>query len=373
MEQYIRLASAKMLYLSSACADSVGKRCELYQCGDVMALVSDPLGHYHLCRKSAQCRGLNLCSEELVNYLIEKYGVQVNSRLTAWTGVEGERAALFFAAKVSKHEAGVSFGENFKRVELTYRKRYGQWVFVEDKCISFTAEIRAMLPGRLTLRGDGTRLALVGDPSGEFALSEEGRKGACILSAALAHYCRREFGGSGRSVLFHARAVRGGICFALREEELLPEDGVCAMPLIRLNVAPDYFLTMHGKNQMYVSAQSGQALGKATNLYRAGNWLAFRSESGGGELNILSCGYQRSICSVRLTEAVKGLYPGARKLFLYRQGPFWVLVRRANELGKLPPPTEFKRVYLKEEMPWSTGMGGEQEQYSFTNESRVVS
>ena len=344
-EQFLRLVNEKMLYLSSAAAGQVGERADLYEWGNVMALVGNPHGTYHLSPKSAGCRGKNLCASELVGYLEEKYGLHTGARLTVWSAPEEDGPVAFFAAEVTSREADCRFDRRFQKVELTYRKRYGDWVFVEDNCVSFTADIRVRLPRRLALRGKGEILALCGDPEGPYLLEyRNGRKGGAIYSSQLAEYCKERFQARGRSVLLNAAALPDGVCFADGEEALAGVTHAARLPLLDLGDPGDRFLCLMRKGSLYLSAHALRSLGERFSLYEGEGKLALRKEPDGA-FQIRRTGYQNLVHSKPLKERVEQCYPDTGKLYLLEREDLLVLCPR-REQEYLPGREAFRPLHL---------------------------
>lgn len=341
--QYLRVVNSRMLYLSSGCAERIGMRADLYECGDVMALVGDPMGQFHLSPKSSYCSGVNLCAMELVHYLCKKYGVEAGGKLSVWSPLDETEQVVFITGPTAVRAAEQRFDKRFQKLELGYQKRYGDWVFVEDNCVSFSAGIRDGLSKRMNLHRSGDVLALLEDPEGYYMMQcRGGRKNRAIYSSLLAEYCRKEFGNNGRSVLFHARPINGGVGFSLQEEVLLRED-IGRLPVYDLGLPRDRFLCFTVKN-LYLSAQAFKLLGERFSLYESGEWLALRAETD-GMFCIRHMGYQNVVYSKGLEQAIKRRYPEAKKLYFQEQEAFLVLTPQ-QERTEVPPARDFVKKEL---------------------------
>lgn len=343
-EQFLRLVSEKMLYLSSGAAETLGDRAELYESGDVLALVGEPHGTYHLGRKSSGCKGRNLCVSELAGYLMEKYGVETGARLPVWQGAEETGPVIFFGRPGGG--APQRLDESFHKLELSYRKRYGDWVFVEDNCVSFTAELRALLPRRLSLYEAGRALALKGDRTGSYSLElRSGRKGEAIYAGQLAEFLRRRFSGQGRGLLLCARALGDGVCFAAAEEDLWTAEEEAGARLLDLGVPGDCFLRLTRKGSLYFSSKAAERVGERFRLLAAGDLLALQ-RGGEGDFQIRRTGYQSLVHSAALRAEIAELYPGAEKLYLAARGDMFLLSRRPEGPEREPVRSRFRRLEL---------------------------
>lgn len=322
---FLRLASDKMLYLSSGAADCLGERAELYQWGGVTALVSAPDGQYHLCRKSSACKGKNLCCAELVSWLCQKYDCTLGARLTAWVPHAGD-GILFFGEARTPEEAQCEFDGRFEKLELLYHKRYGDRVFVEDNCISFTAELRQMLPQRLGLYKAGNSLALLGEENGPYLVEYRGsRKREAIYSAQLANYCRTAFAVSGRSVLLAAKPIPNGLLFGISELEL--NDA----PTHRLDLGTpgDRFVRILKNGALYFSSKATEQLGDSFSLFATENQLALYKDSN-GHFHLHRTGYQNLVHSATLRKKLIQLYPNCQRLYLVEAGDLFTLSPSPN-------------------------------------------
>lgn len=314
-ELFLRIASDKMLYLSSGAADCLGARAELYQWGGVTALVSASDGQYHLCRKSSACKGKNLCCTELVSWLCRKYNCLLGARLTAWVSHAGD-GVLFFGEARTAEEAQCEFDDRFEKLELLYHKRYGDRVFIEDNCISFTAELRQLLPPRLGLYKMGSSLALLGEEDGPYGVEYRGsRKREAIYSAQLSNYCRANFKSGGRSVLLAARPVNNGLIFSASEADL--NDA----PAHRLDLGTpgDRFMRILKNGALYFSAKASEQLGSSFSLFITENQLALRKDSS-GPFHLHRTGYQNLVHSASLRKRLIKFYPDCQRLYLVEIG-----------------------------------------------------
>lgn len=319
-ELFLRLASDKILYLSSGAADCLGERAELYHWGSVTALVSAPDGQYHLCRKSAACKGKNLCCAELVSWLCRKYNCVLGARLNAWIPHAGD-GVLFFGEAHTNGEAQCEFDDRFKKLELLYHKRYGDRVFIEDNCISFTAELRQLLPQRLGLYRVGNSLALLGEEDGPYRVENRGtRKREAIYSSQLANYCRTTFSDGGRSVLLVAKPIPNGLLFSTSEADL--NDA----PPHRLDLGTpgDRFVRILKNGALYFSSKATEHLGSSFSLLITENQLALRKDSD-GPFHLQRTGYQNLVHSASLRKSLAKLYPDCQRLYLVEAGDLLAL------------------------------------------------
>lgn len=334
----MRLVSDKMLYLSSGAAECLGARVELFGRDGVTALVSAPEGQYHLCRKSDSCKGKNLCCAELTEWLCNKYKLSIGEKISAWTPLDGD-GILFFGEGLTTEESRYGFDERFKPVELSYHKRYGHRVFIEDNCISFTAELRQQLPQRLALYHAGEALALVGENDGPYRVEYRGnRKREAIYSAQLANYCKAKFGGEGRSILLSARPIEKGLIFGASEYELSDR------PMQRLDLgAPENCFVRPLKNgALYLSSEAVEQLGECFSLYTSGNFLAFHGDSN-GPLCIRRTGYQNLLHSASVRRLVTNTYPNSKRLYLIPMEDLMVLSPLSSRVP-LPSRSAFQKV-----------------------------
>lgn len=317
---FLRLASDKMLYLSSGAAGCLGARAELYHWGGVTALVSAPDGQYHLCRKSSACKGKNLCCAELISWLRQKYGCTLGARLTAWVPRTGD-GVLFFGEAHTTEEAQCQFDDRFEKLELLYHKRYGDRVFIEDNCISFTAELRQLLPQRLGLYKAGKALALLGEEDGPYWVESRGsRKQEAIYSAQLANYCRATFSAGGRSVLLAARPIHNGLLFGVSESDL----NDTSAHRLDLGTPGDRFVRVLKNGALYFSSKATELLGRSFSLSLYENQLALRRDKD-GPFHLHRTGYQNLVHSASLRKTLAQLYPNCQRLYLVEAGELFTL------------------------------------------------
>lgn len=333
---FLRLASDKMLYLSSGAANCLGTRAELYQWGGITALVSAADGQYHLCRKSSACKGKNLCCAELVSWLCQKYSCTLGARLTAWVPHAGD-GVLFFGEPRTAEEAQCEFDGRFKKLELLYHKRYGGRVFIEDNCISFTAELRQLLPQQLGLYKMGASLALLGEEDGPYQVEYRGsRKREAIYSAQLANYCRAVFSDGGRSVLLAARPIYNGLVFGASEANL--NDA----PAYRLDLGTpgDRFVRVLKNGALYFSSKATELLGSSFSLSLYENQLALRRDKD-GPFHLHRTGYQNLVHSASLRKKLTQLYPKCQRLYLVEAGELLTL-SPSPDGSEAPSSKEYK-------------------------------
>lgn len=336
-EPFVRLKE-KTIYLSSGAGQAMGSRIDLYEKGDVVALVRNERGAYHLSDKSENCKGKVLCSREISSYLKEKFNVDNGASLTAWIPPEGDGSTIFFSKNISQDAAQDGFDDAFCRIDLEYRKRFGEWVYVEDNCISFTKGLREALGARVGLHGDERVAALVNDPAGRYQLEiRKGRKQRAVYASELAAYLKGRFGNSARGTLLHARKAAFGILFADSEDALeLPATYI--PPALDLGGPKDLFVNVSINKGVYISARAAQLLGGSCSLYRSGDFLALAGE---GELKISRGVYSNIVFSKALHDMLKTRYGDAGRLYLQPHGSLLVLMHTPSSGPDLPAPQTF--------------------------------
>lgn len=340
-KQYIRIVNSKLLYVSSGASATIGARLDVYECGQVMALIGHSLGEFHAGYKSTNCQGKNICSSELAQYLCQKYQVEPGARLPAWEDPKTEDV-LFFGISEPDDKNRYSM-DRFTKLELVYHKRFGEWVYIEDNALFFTAAVRAQLPRRLSLYEGTNSLALISDAAGPYVIEYRERKGAAIYCRQLVDYCKAKFGDIGRSMLLHALPLENGVRFAMQEDRLHIYDQLQKRDL---GDSEDCFITLIRGRSVYISKKALRILGTNINLYSGGQYLALKGEPY-GSLVIRRNGYQHLLHSLFLKQTIEQHYPGAAKLYGHEHGDLLVLTRALGETNNLPTPDQFRHVPIQ--------------------------
>lgn len=340
-EQYVRLANKNLLYITAAAADRIGNRLNVYECGDVIALVGETWGEYHLGYKSDLCKGKNLCSEQLVAFLASKYLLQVGDRLPIWWS-EGDERNVLYCGKLQNFQC--RFDDRFQLVELFYNKRVGTWAYIEDNRISFKLPPGAVLPRKLSLYGEYDVLALLHDDNGEYTIEGRGRKAAAIYSGHLTQYIRRWYGKDQRGVRLHGKLAPNGIYLSDREELLTGLGPHTALSRLNIGSEKNKFISLSQSKLIYCSAQAAEVLGSNCALYcYQDEILALRPERRGSIKILKNSGHARWLSLPGLYAMIKNFYPNGKKLLLVEHGDLFVLAADADLYrSTFPSPAEFQ-------------------------------
>lgn len=337
-EPYLRLASEQLIYVSAAAGELLPEEADLYEAGDVLALVGNPNGAYHLGRKSGGRNARMLSSLGVVSYLADKFDVDVGTRFPAWSNWWNGRSVVLF----SQRETGRPFGPEFRPVTVPYRKLIEGRVLIEGNQILLPAQaVEDTLAGYAAYSTDEA-VVLRTSPVGPLGfLPRANPRYLALDSQELVAYCRRKFGQKPR---LRALQTQSGI-YISKNEEALYRASRCKEPhFLDIIPTPRVYLTLNSRWTMYLSGEAGRWLEGRVNVLEHNGLLALRSDPK-GTLEVSPCAQGKyCISSKHLKERILYRYPNQKRLLLVRYQDMLLLTPDGRLPTNVPPTRDFCRL-----------------------------
>ena len=152
--------SEKVLSVSSAAGQYLHDHVNIYECGNVFALMNDVAGEYRAVPLSSRSDRRMINSRPLVRYLTEKCGCSLPIKLHAW--LDGE---IILFCKGSAGE-NIRFHDGFSLITDVFRFRYDNSVKIYGQRIIVSAALSGRLGDRVSAYRYGNMYAFFCDDNG---------------------------------------------------------------------------------------------------------------------------------------------------------------------------------------------------------------
>lgn len=167
----------KTVAVSSAIGPYVYGRVDIYECGNVFALINNPQGDYPVSADSPASDRKLINSRPLVRYLKEKCGRVSPRGLNAW--LDGD-IVLFCVGTPGKE---VRFHDGFKQVTDVFRLRYDNSVKIDGRRFIISASLSEGLGDRLSAYKHDDMYAFFNDKNGVLKTEARNEFGTKVVHA----------------------------------------------------------------------------------------------------------------------------------------------------------------------------------------------
>ena len=274
--------------LSAAAGERLGTCAAIYEYKDITAIVPHSAGQFHISANNTRNTRKDICSKQLVNYLLRKYQCTPNTTLPAW--YDGE--VLLFTHNFQK---GSAFHSQFKPVLIEHSSPKACGVQAKNGKVYFTAIAAKGLGKRVVIYEYGNVTIVKSDDNGLLCLEpQQGKAGAVIHSEDFYNYIEKT------NQTISAWFENGALCFgpddrtSFRKEEN-PFIPLCFHPAQKREVA----LTKQG--YLIFSAQLSKGLPPCIAIYEYQEILAVvRNKENGFPVRRQKSPCRASICSAEL-------------------------------------------------------------------------
>ncbi len=182
--------SDKTITVSTALGGYIGKRIDIYEFENVLAIVNDPNGLYNSSQVAPNSDRVQIHSRPLARYIQEKYSVRGCAKFPAWA--DRNENILFCNGNAGDNQ---QFHSGFVKVSEPERYRYENSIRLIGNRFYIASMFSDRLIGRLSLFEDEKIFALLCDPYGDLVTSDRNEFGTkTICAPRLVEYARLKFG-----------------------------------------------------------------------------------------------------------------------------------------------------------------------------------
>lgn len=181
----------KKMFLSASAGANLASQVDIYQSGNVMALVNASEGALHPIRNSTRSTRKDISCQSLYDYLMDQFQIREDGKLSAWYDRQG---ILLFGIPEDNRERELMFDGRFQKLEMPIERFESCTVSIDHGVLMFSRAAAERLSGRINFYEFGDVLCVESHPEGALTVEMRPHSSKGIASTELVDYIRRKFG-----------------------------------------------------------------------------------------------------------------------------------------------------------------------------------